>query len=366
MSPVARCLVAVLVAVGYLIASPPDAEAARPVVRLQASAPSTSVGQAVSLRGSVKWHRMKHSKVVLQIRSGNRWTEIGRVRADRSGAFEFGWSATRVGTFGFRALANNSKPSKSVRVTVAGLSPDLRVSTLTASNASGASVDLASLSAGDYLTVTGTASLAMVGKTINLDLGTGTYWHTEAKAAATAAGDAAAFSLTARVARAGRGQLVRVNAPKTPTTAPAEASAGVFTVYGWYPLSTRQPVATVRGSSCTDVCTGFRWSGSGSYIMGLSAGGPSTAEWNVEGQCRAFSAIIRVGSVMSPITRMEFAVASDAAMKELPAQTFATSSNVDIDISGASRITLRASWDDHGGSVSDSAEWANPRVLCAW
>lgn len=216
-----------------------------------------------------------------------------------------------------------------------------------------------SLDAGGKVTVSGETSANLRGKKVYLQKRTSKKWTSLANAKVSSKG---AVKVTAKLTKAGRNQALRLYAPKTAKRQAATASAGTFTVYGWYYLNDRKPEQGSVSTSTRSV-NGTTYPRNVS-LYSYSINGHRVARFGLARKCTTFQATIGIDDQQSSKSQLAGRVSADdaqvwAADSVVRGQAFP----VDVDISSALDLNLEVS---QVAQVSTYLVFGNARIRCAF
>lgn len=222
--------------------------------------------------------------------------------------------------------------------------------TVTVTSRTKSNVDL-----GTKLTFAGTTSKNLKGKTVALQIRTGSKWSTLKKAKVTSK---LTFTVSAKATQAGA-QKYRVYAPSTSTTKAATTKAYKYTVWSWYKIG---------GTAVDDrsMWTGDAMIGGVNFTKSVYSDwgtGDVWADYNVSYKCTAFRATIGMKDNSSTGAVRKFTLDVDSTAVELGSRGIGAGLAITVDITDANRIRLNATRD--GNTIRGYAAYGTPQVYCS-
>jgi hypothetical protein len=351
------CAVAALVCMslaGVVVATPASALTGT-AVTIGATPKAVSYAGAVKITGVVTrlgtTSPLANRRVVVQRRvPGGAWSSAAPIWTNAKGVYSrtFG-GITRIYEYRAVAVAQGSY--------AVGASGAIRVNCSPALVATFTPVG-GRLTLGDKIKVTGTVKPYHTGAKVVLQVVESNAWHT---VASVSVGTNGTYAVGVTNAIAGSRKYRVVAVPGVSTMIPASSSTHSYNVFKWYYLFDYYDAQSYDGYSYQQATVnGILYP----FSVILSHYN-SWAEWNLNRQCVAFSAVVGVPSYESSSSAVTGVVYADQLQVAAAATTFTHSGSiVNAPMSGALRIRIAAQNNSSTDYYTDTA-FGNARVLCS-
>ena len=212
--------------------------------------------------------------------------------------------------------------------------------------------------AGDEVRLSGTASAALVGARVHLQLLVGDAWRSVSSSTVGADGG---YSVRA-VATLGGDQRYRAMVDAAPGRPQAVSAERTLTVYAWYRLAR---VEAVAGGTAPTLSSGRLAIAGKPYVDALGArldqGGRATTTWSLRNRCLRFRSTIGPDDASDPGFYGVFRARADDDVVVDAELDRGSTKVLDEDITGASALQLVSA----ASSASGDPSWGDPEVLCA-
>lgn len=212
--------------------------------------------------------------------------------------------------------------------------------------------------AGDYVTLSGTTSAALKGRTAKLQMFSEGAWRTIATSTVSSL---ATFTVKGKTTLGGT-RSYRVSVSSTVGVTGAASASKKFNIYSWFYLSDLEQVdssafrpqsaVSIAGKSYTRAVgnTSFQWVRE------------PFAEYNLSFRCTRFESTTGLDDLSPSDLKVRMTTAVDNTEQDHGIIGIGQAKNISIDTKGAFRLKVQNHY--VSGGVLGSGLWGNPRLLC--
>ncbi|GER22391.1 hypothetical protein NCCP1664_08880 [Zafaria cholistanensis] len=359
-------LVAALFLAGGL-SVPAQAAAAKTTLEVSVSDSSVSSGASATVTATLKrgTKALGGAHVTLQKRTAGspEWTTITTAKTNSKGKVSARVSGLRKDTE-IRALSSGTSKYKAAK------SSTKKVKVKANQRVTVTKTSTKKPTKGAAITLSGTTSPGLAGKTVELQLQSGTTWTTVSTATVSQGNR---FSVATEAGSAGKATY-RVHAPATASTASATSSRKAFTVHEWFALDSIPSLSSREGEEGQRL-TSHEFAIDGqAYAANLTGTIHSSDDentyfsdgWDLGGKCLTFTATVGIDDthvVGAPLAGFLAWSDVDAYTSELDASEY---DKVTISLKDSRYLALLMAYagTDNDGSQA-LAGFGDPKVLCS-
>lgn len=209
----------------------------------------------------------------------------------------------------------------------------------------------ATISAGSRITIKGKAATKYRGKSVNLQIKSGSKWKTVATGKIKSN---RTYSVSTKANKSGKLQY-RVTISASKGLKAAKSATLTYKSYAWFNLYTQRVGYDFNNE--TNVTTKI---GGVTYPHSTTVRNTQSREYNVNYRCTKFRASIGMSDTAPSGASRDMTLFIDDASKSFGTVTLGAARKVTADISGAFRLTLAAS----GGNKDAYSSFGTPQVYC--
>ncbi len=215
--------------------------------------------------------------------------------------------------------------------------------------------------AGDYVTLSGTTSAALKGRTAKLQMFSEGAWRTIATSTVSSL---ATFTVKGKTTLGGT-RSYRVSVSSTVGVTGAASASKKFNIYSWFYLSDLpkvdslrfgpQPVSSIAGKSYTRAVgntSSFWWSAA------------PFAEYNLSFRCTRLEATIGLSDLSPSDLKVRMTTAVDNTEQDHGVVGIGEARTVSVDTNGAFRLKVQNHYVSGNSGTGSQGLWGNARILC--